>query len=308
MSQIITIPNQNDDAMNDERERIKPWTLKNRPWVYTGYDNEVDHIIKIKRTSANAGPRLPRPPGPPRVPQIPSTPIRTLDFDCHGSPCEFGYTDRGTVFDFGRSLAQLLGFSAKTEIYLSACNTGLTSVYAPVSIAQSLANAAGCAVYGAQGYMWGTYAEGNEDCKKEYQTLEAYPGAINAKGRKVWKRFDPNTQIADLSDMRTLTVAVDPTQPKEITMSEANSLTINSQVAAFQEICGALQAIMRSTPVEFPKLRMAPDVTINYIHNGQARALDVFANGSLLRDRISGDTWAVKDTDQFTAAVVQHLR
>lgn len=38
---------------------------------------------------------------------------------------------------------------------------------------------------------------------------------------------------------------------------------------------------------------MAPDLTINYVVNNDLRILDVFANGALIRDRVTGLAWRV---------------
>lgn len=301
MVQIITIPNDNDQVMNKERQRIVPWA-RGHGWVYTGYNNESDHIAQIRRVSGGAA-------------------MQVLDFDCHGNPGVFDHTDSNTALQFGRNLAQLPGFSANTAIYLDACNTGLVSNFVSVPIAQTVADGARCTVYGTKGYMTGTYAEGNEKCYRGEEfnpPLDPYPGAQAASGRSVWIAFRPrNFQVADVSDIRTLTVGVeptgriwvgfDPTQPKEISMSEANSLTIDSKIGASQAICAVLDGIMNSDSVEFPQLRMAPDVTINYLHDDQVTVLDVFANGSLLRDRISGKTWRVNQVAEFTALIVQNL-
>jgi hypothetical protein len=72
MAQIITIPNDNDPVMNAERQRIVPWA-PTHGWIYTGYNNEGDHIAQIRRVGNGAS-------------------LDVLDFDCHGNPTVFNHT------------------------------------------------------------------------------------------------------------------------------------------------------------------------------------------------------------------------
>ncbi len=192
--------------------------------------------------------------------------LQILDFDCHGNPTVFNHTNINTAAQFGRTLAQSPGFSPNTAIYLDACNTGLTSSYGG-PIAQQVANGARCTVYGTKGYMTGTYAEGNERCYASSQGLPAYPGGQDATGRNVWIVFRP--------------------------------------AHAAQSLVRVLNSVMDSEPVPFPALRMAPDVTINYSDDEKATILDVYANGGLLKDRLSGKAWRVENPEELNTSVRQ---
>jgi len=274
MAKIITIPNDNDPVMNAERTRIPPWAAVNA-WVYTGYNDEPDHIAQI--ASAAAG-----------------QPMEILDFDCHGAPTVFDHTSLASVAQFAQALSQSTGFSANTAIYLDACNTGLTSDFGG-PIAQSLANAAGCSVYGTKGYMTGTFAENNEQCYASVSGLPPYPGAQDAAGRNVWITFQPTRANGTKS------------------MHMASSITIKATddtrgAESHTPILRLLEESLRGEPVDFPSLRMAPDVTINYIRtSGDVFIIDVYANGSLLRDRITGRAWRVLNAEGLRTAIKQAL-
>jgi hypothetical protein len=297
MAKIITIPNDNDPVMNSERQRIVPWA-PTHGWIYTGYNNEGDHIAQIRRAGGGA-------------------PLEVLDFDCHGNPTVFDHTYLSTAFQFGRTLSQSTGFSANTAIYLDACNTGLTSAYGG-PIAQVVANGAGCRVYGTKGYMTGTYAEGNERCYASPDGLPPYPGAQDAVGRNVWIVFHPRAfRETEMVESRSITVGVDLTgriwasfQPsafRETEMNEPQSITIQANVRDATGLSAVLEEIIRNEPVEFPSWRMAPDITINYVRDEQVMILDVYANGGLLKERISGTTWRVQNATEFQALVRQNL-
>ncbi len=91
-------------------------------------------------------------------------------------------------------------------------------------------------------------------------------------------------------------------------MFRGNSITIQSQSRATRELENLLESTMRSEAVEFPSLRMAPDITINFLRDDYVTILDVYANGGLLRDRISETTWRVSKPDELAALVRRHRR
>jgi hypothetical protein len=274
MANIISIPDDRDRVMNLERERVVPWSVTHG-WIYTGYFTEGNHIAQVRR--AGRGMHL-----------------VALDFDCHGSPTEFGYTVLNSALRFGRSLSESTGFSGNTVIYLSACNTGLTSDYGgPIS--QLVADGAGCTVYGTKGYMTGTYAEGNEQSYATLPQLPPYPGAQDATGRDVWVPFHP----------RGLTDAVAGAQ--DLTMDIPSRLTVRTDINSAPELHGALESIMSTQPVEFPSLRIAPDITINFSRGQEVRILDVYANGGLLKDRITGVTWRVQNPKNLQVLIREAL-
>jgi hypothetical protein len=276
---IISIPNDNDSVMNSERQRIVPWAPAHG-WTYTGYNNESDHLAQIKRVAAGQ-------------------PMEVLDFDCHGSPSQFDHTYSATALQFGKSVAGIPGFSGNTAIYLDACNTGLTSNFASVAIAQTVADGAGCTVFGTKGYMTGTFAENNERCFRGPNLnppLPAYPGAQDAQGRNVWIAFRPRG--ASASPARRV---------GEGLVADANSVTVHAADTRSAALAAVLDRVMSGVPIEFPALRMAPDATITYVRAGDARILDVFANGGLLKDRVAGTAWRVENADELAGYVRQLL-
>jgi hypothetical protein len=267
---IITIPNDNDPVMNSERSRIVPWAPTNG-WVYTGYNNESDHIAQIRRAGGGSN-------------------LETLDFDCHGNPTVFDHTYLASARAFGLNLSRSSGFSPNTAVYLDACNTGLTSSFGG-PIAQEVANGARCTVYGTKGYMTGTFAENNEQCYATTNGLPAYPGSQDASGRNVWIAFPPGA-LAKTEGM--------PAFP---------SITVRSDDDRTRGVAGLVETALETEPVEFPRLRMAADVTINYIRPADVLILDVYANGGLIKDRMSDLCWRMptRNLEEFQAALRQSL-
>lgn len=256
MAKIITIPNDDDVILNADRDRIADWALTTGgEWVYVAYDNESDHIAQIETEAGGA-------------------PLKILDFDCHGNPSRFNHTDTNTAFQFGQKLSQLPGFSPTTEIYLSACNTGLGLV------AQYVADGAGCPVFGSCGSLEGTFAQGNEECS-------AGPyGGYSAVGRGVWIPF----------------------KRKEREMTQ-QATSFNLRVGKQEtELAPLLDVLMRTKSVEFPNLRMAPDITISYYSDKRVIILDVYANGGLVKNRITNTAWRVENVRELQTIVRKVMR
>jgi hypothetical protein len=267
MTKIITIPNDNDSVMNGERNRIIPWVVTHS-WRYAGYNDQMDHILQIRGVAAGES-------------------IEVIDCDCHGNPVIFDHTPINSANAWGKELSRSTGFSGNTAIYLDACNTGLRSAYGG-PIAQEVANGAGCTVYGTKGYMTGTFAEGNERCYASPNGLPPYPGGQDATGRNVWISFHPIT-IKSIDKMMQLTINIPPASLKS------------------QGITNAIEEIINGNQVEFPQLRMAPDITLNYVRKNEVMILDVYANGGIIKERTSGTTWKVSHPEQFQALIKEHL-
>lgn len=272
MVKIITIPNDNDETMNAERARIIPW-VNLHGWIYTGYNNQPDHIAQIRSLGAGG-------------------PLEVLEFDCHGNPIVFNHTYFSSAYAFARTLSQLTGFSENTLIFLSACNTGLKSSFGS-SIAQRVADGANCTVYGTKGYMSGTYAENNEHCFVSIDDLPPYPEAQNESGRNAWIAFHPTglSKYDKEEDVMSLSININA------------SLNINDQNIALNN---ALENIIQGGLSVFPILRIAPDLTINYTtYNNEFLILDIFANGGLVKERISGRCWRVADVESLQIGIRQ---
>lgn len=302
MTNIITIPNDNDPVFNGLRRTLYRWARRNS-WGFTGYNDQFDHITQIRRVAR--GPT-----------------IRLLDFVCHGAPEKFDHTASYDAVQFGTDLSQVAGFNSTSEVYLDACNTALTSIFVNEPIAQKLADGTRCTVYGTTGYMTGTYAQGNEQCFAGPDVpsgpLPPYPGAQSAVGRDVWIAFRPRLRHATVApQLAGLTVGVDiqgrvwvgvdPNAFRDFKMTSGNSINIYSMEPNSKDLAKYIERILRSRPVPFPALRMAPDATINYYRKDDVLILDVYANGGLIKDRISGKTWRVKNSSEFSSLVCKKL-
>lgn len=269
MAKIITITNDRDGVMIVERRRIIPFA-RGHGWTYVGYNNDGDHVMQIGRAGAGR-------------------PLEVLDLDCHGSPTTFDHTDLPFAGAFGQALSKLNGFSPNTPVYLDACNTGLTS-FRGGPIAQEVANGAGCTVYGTKGFMYGTYAENTERCLASVNGF-SYPGAQDATGRDVWIAFHPQARST-------------PGTEEVLFMAWESTINVHAGDGRdlYREIASLMEIILATGPISFPALRMAPDVTVNYIRNEGAQILDVFANGALIQDRVMETFWRVP------AAIVEQFR
>ena len=267
MVRIITIPNDNDQQINDERHRIVPWA-RQKNWCYIGYNDQIDHIAQIRLVGSQSQ-------------------LDVLDFDCHGGPTWFNHTYISSAIQYGQDLSNSPGFSINTVIYLDACNTGLGSKYGG-PIAQAVANGAGCKVYGTKGYMKGTFAEGTEDCKAAPDGLAPYPGAKDSTGQNVWLEYQPR-------------------KFEEEEMIGLRSYRIHTDRGDFRELITVIEHIINGQPIKFPNWRMAPDATFNYVRGEEVMILDMYANGSLLRSRISGMSWRVPRRLGFDEMVLNTL-
>jgi len=271
---IITIPNDNDEVMNSDRTRLVPWSQEHG-WVYTGYTcHPGDHAAQIRMAGRGA-------------------PLQFLDLVCHGNPAKFDHIVLQTASEFGASLAEMGGFSAQTVIYLDSCNTGLTSRFGG-PIAQVVAQAAGCMVNGSRGYMTGTHAEASEQCYAEMEmyNLKAYPGGEDAVGSDVWIPFHRTTLTGVVTDM---------VQPHSITVRAGLS-------PEFRQMSQLLDTALSENTVDFPNLRMAPDFTINYVRPDGVLILELYGNGSLLKDRATGKAWRVRDAEELTTLIHSTVR
>jgi hypothetical protein len=127
--------------------------------------------------------------------------IEELEIISDGSPTHLGglnyqpSTNDLNAVDFGESIRAVVGFSAESVIYLSGCNTGcrFSGFALDQFIGQNLANAAGCVVRGAKGYITGFHARGNERCVRDLDGVNAstYPGSRNVEGDRCWRTFEP---------------------------------------------------------------------------------------------------------------------
>jgi hypothetical protein len=158
-------------------------------------------------------------------------------------------------------------------------------------MAQLVADGACCTVYGSKGYMTdGTsYAQGNEECTKDRDM----PGSEDAQGRCVWAPFQSRGEVIPQREFR---------------VSARRSVTVDARSRTPSELAQFLEEIMKSGTIEFPPYKLAPDITINYIHGDQVHVLDVYANGKMIRDRISKATWSVPKRAEFVAQILRILK
>jgi len=91
-------------------------------------------------------------------------------------------------------------------------------------------------------------------------------------------------------------------------MIEPRSLTVRGSAENARGLSAFLENIMNGERTEFPNLRMAPDITINYVRDDEVLILDVYANGGLVKERTSGEAWRVAEPIAFQSIVIQNFR
>jgi len=133
-----------------------------------------------------------------------------LDLAAHGNADAFCSLN---ITEIIKEINKKCTLDTNTIIYLNGCNTGLYYTALGMSVAQKLANEVHCIVYGARGYLSGTYAQRNEHCTPQNTSpSDAYPGAVVAKGDAVWVRCMPDKdihKIVQTNDAYYLNLTVD---------------------------------------------------------------------------------------------------
>lgn len=266
---IVTVPNDSDERMERERNRLSLWVRDHGDWDFFTYEDEQDFLSIVEHLAET------------------SDQIDVIEFSCHGTPIQFDHVRPWDVLEFGKNLASLPGFSAGTKVYLSACNTGMSDLLEPVCVAQSLSNVTGSPTFGTRGYMEGTFAEGNEVCRRSEPYCHTWPNAVDAKGRDVWLEFGPE------ADPRPI-----PARPKR------GSLMVTPGSA----IAGILS---QSDQVDSPitgQLRVAPDLTLVVRTDEGVVLYDLLCNYALARDRRTGQVLAVSDRQALQEQVMLAVR
>jgi RHS repeat-associated protein len=115
--------------------------------------------------------------------------IKTLEIHAHANPDTIDGITTENAADMGAKLKNGVKWCCPCTIYLAGCNTGLGNM------AQRLATASGCTVFGSKGYLGGTHFTGNESCSKELDQdghhYDPYPGSVDAWWSNCWKSFAP---------------------------------------------------------------------------------------------------------------------
>nr|WP_295933444.1 hypothetical protein [uncultured Dyadobacter sp.] len=207
--------------------------------------------------------------------------IEILDFICHGSQTTFGDTDLSTVDQFGQSLSQISCIGSDTLIYLDGCNTGLRSGD-DGPIAQDLANACGCTVFGSQGYITtGAIALGDVECFDSVGSWPPVPGSRHLYGDDVWIEFNPSHSFRKSKRIRKSFI---------VQVGFKHERKQNSYERTIKKI---LRQTMSKTPLMILEVRIAPDIIVELFDRGITKNIEVLANGRVIRDRLKDDSWLV---------------
>jgi hypothetical protein len=257
---IIAIPREDDPLLNQERERLSTWAPANG-WNYIEY---IDSIDLLARLIARA-----------------KTLVREIEIIAHGNPAECNDVLLENVRTFGESLHRVPSFSRGTVVYLSGCNTGLE--FGGDCIARALAEACEATVCGAQGYLAGTHAENNERCVPEFTfasvAYEGFPGAIEATGDAVWRKFGPPLKAANGDDMDDIKISTSGFRPVNLA---------REQVA---QLRAAVEEAIRQPAAEPAPFRIAPDLRFTIRLADGEHIFELLAGGTVLRDPVVKRVW-----------------
>jgi len=259
---IIAVLREEDALLNAERQRLGMWAPVN-DWEYIEYVDAVDLLAQISDRNAEV--------------------IDEIEIVAHGNPAECDDVGLGNVTTFGRSLRRLPGFSRSTVVFLSGCNTGLE--FLRDCIARSLASACEAAVFGAQGYLAGTHAEGTERCIPSLVhagiVYEPFTGAIDATGKDVWRQFGPRLKAADGGDM-------------DVKISTSGFRPVNLDPNQAERLRAAVEDAIQRPSAESAPFRIAPDLRFAISLTDGEHIFEMLAGGTVLRDPVTRRVWQLQ--------------
>jgi hypothetical protein len=259
---IIAVILEEDLLLNAERKRLSAWAPANG-WKYLEYVDEVDLLARISDLNGEV--------------------IDQIEIVAHGNPAECDDIGLGNVTTFGQSLRRLAGFSRSTVVFLSGCNTGLE--FLRDCIARSLAAACETAVCGAQGYLAGTHAEGNERCVPSFThasvLYEPFTGGLEARGEDVWRRFGPRLKSANGGDM-------------DVKISTSGFRPINLGPDQAKRLKTAVEDAIQRPSAESAPFRIAPDLRFAISLADGEHIFEMLAGGTVLRDPVTRRVWQLQ--------------
>ena len=258
---IIAAPRDENDILAEERARLSAWAPTNG-WSYVEYAEAFDLLAQISALQA-ATPRT----------------ILEIEIIAHGNPALCDDVSLGNAAVVGESLHRVAGISDTTAVYLSGCNTGLE--FNGECIARSFATAFKAAVFGSRGYIAGTHAERTEQCVASFVldgiVYHSYPGGVDASGLQVWKPFGPKSHSG-------------PGDGMEIKIATSGFRPVRLEGEA-QELLSAVEQLIRTTPAQSARMRMAPDLTFAIRLSDGEHVFELLAGGTVLRDPVTRNVW-----------------
>jgi hypothetical protein len=257
---IVAVPRDENDILVDDRLRLSGWAPSN-DWTYLEYGDGFELLASI------ADVRSPR--------------IEIIEIVAHGNPLLCDDVVIGNAALLGVSLRRLTGIGEHTSVYLSGCNTGLE--LNADCIARSFSEAFEGSVFGARGYLAGTYAERNERCVASFEldgiVYHAYPGGVDAEGSAVWKHFGHRSPRSGGDDDMQIKIATSGFRAVNLTDSQGQDLV--SAVEQLVQTPGAISA----------RMRMAPDLTFAVRLADGEHVFELLAGGTVLRDPVTKHVW-----------------
>jgi len=261
-TRIVAAPREENDILSEERARLSSWAPENA-WRYVEYADPFDLLAQISDIAS-----------------LSSTSIAEVEIVAHGNPALCNGVLVGNVDVIAAALRRIVGHGSKATVVLSGCNTGLD--FNGDCIARAFADAFAGTVYGAAGYVAGTYSENTERCVASF-TLDgivyhSYPSGRDAVGRDVWNMFGP-LGGSDSGKHMQIKIATSGFRPVTLT-GEAG-----------RELLAEVENIRRRPPAPSARMRIAPDLTFAIRLNDGEHVFELLAGGTVLRDPVTRDVW-----------------
>jgi hypothetical protein len=261
-TRIVAAPREDNDILSEERARLSSWAPENA-WRYVEYADPFDLLAQISDIASSN-----------------STSIAEIEIVAHGNPALCNGVLVGNVDVIASSLRRIVGRGSKTTVVLSGCNTGLD--FNGDCIARVFSNAFAGMVYGAAGYVVGTYAENTERSVASFAldgiVYHSYPNGRDAVGGDVWNVFGTSG-------------GPDSGKRMQIKIATSGFRPVTLPGEAGSELLAEVESILRRPPVPSARMRIAPDLTFAIRLNDGEHVFELLAGGTVLRDPVTRNVW-----------------
>jgi hypothetical protein len=259
---IVAAPRDENDILSEERTRLALWAPDNG-WRYLEYGDPFDLLAQVSD-----------------IAQSRSIRITEIEVVAHGNPVLCNGVIAGNVEVIAHTLRRVVGPGAPTTVVLSGCNTGLE--FNGECIARAFAAAFAGPVYGAAGYLAGTYAERTERAVASFVVdgivYYSYPNGRDAVGRDAWNTFGGPTSSGSGGTM-------------QIKIATSGFRAVNLTGSVGSELLAEVETVLRTPPANSARMRIAPDLTFAIRLDDGEHVFELLAGGTVLRDPVTRNVW-----------------
>lgn len=261
-TRIVAVPGEENDILSEERARLSVWAPDNG-WRYVEYADPFDLLAQISDIASSS-----------------ATSIAEVEIVAHGNPALCNGVLVGNVDVIAASLRRIVGHGSRATVVLSGCNTGLD--FNGECIARAFSSGFAGPVYGAAGYLAGTYAEHTERSVASFSLggirYHSYPNGRDAVGRNAWNTFGTPAG-SDSGKRMQIKIATSGFRPVTLT-GEAGG-----------ELLAEMENILRRPPAQSVRMRIAPDLTFAIRLDDGEHVFELLAGGTVLRDPVTRNVW-----------------